>query len=184
MRGTWVDLLREITTISTKRRVFVSYHHGNRFLPGDQYWADSFRDLFDSRLDVLYDHSVAEPVSSDDLEYVNRVIREDFITGSSVTVLLCGLNTWKRKCVDWEIYSTLYQRHALLGIALPTAERDDRGQIQVLDRLYSNWLRGYAGWMEWTVDPVALTNNIEAAIARSKVYDPDNHLPKMPRNLT
>lgn len=169
--------------VPQKRKVFVAYHHGDRFRPGDQYWANVFRGTFSTWYEVLYDRSVQEPVNSNDLEYVNRRIREDFIVGSSVTILLCGANTWKRKCVDWEIHSTLHHHHALLGIALPTATQLPDGSIRTPDRFYANWTLGYTEWMHWTNDPALLKDGIEAAVARSRQVSPDNGMLKLQRNL-
>jgi hypothetical protein len=50
---------------------------------------------------------------------MSRVIREDYIKGSSITIALCGAQTWKRRFIDWEIASTLHHEHALLGILIP-----------------------------------------------------------------
>src|SRR5438552_2235879 len=86
--------------IPTKRKIFVSYHHGDQRRPGDQIWADDFSNRFCGDFDLLFDRSLKTPVGSDDLSYVNRIIREDYISGSSLTVVLCGINTWKRMCVD------------------------------------------------------------------------------------
>src|SRR5690606_23807434 len=107
-----------------KRRAFVSYHHD-----GDQFWYDQFsgwaRDL-----ELFTNRSLQEPVDSDDLQnYVHRYIREHHINGTSITIVLCGPETWKRKCVDWEIGSTVNKGHALLGIALPTALRVPSGIV-------------------------------------------------------
>jgi len=43
--------------------------------------------------EVFQDQSLDDEVESDDLEYVNRVIREDYIKGSSITIVLCGSET-------------------------------------------------------------------------------------------
>jgi len=163
---------------AVKRKVFISYHHR-----GDQGWFDYFTGLFGGIYEIFYDQSLNGRVRSDDAEYVNRRIREDYIVGSSVTIVLCGAETWKRKYVDWEIYSTLHHKHALLGIALPTAVRNYQDEIAVPDRLLANWRTGYAHWMCWTQDPAALQRAVEAAVQRSRSTTLiDNSLPKMTRN--
>jgi hypothetical protein len=162
-----------------KRKVFISYHHR-----GDQAWFDYFTTLFGDRYEVFYDRSLDGGIRSDDAEYVNRTIREDYIVGSSTTIVLCGAETGKRKYVDWEIHSTLHHQHALLGIALPTAMRDDQGRILIPSRLYANIQTGYAHWMSWSDNPQVLQGGMEAAIQRSaKTWLADNTLPKMARNL-
>jgi hypothetical protein len=98
-----------------KRKVFISYHHG-----GDQAYYDAFSRAFSDRYDVITDNSLARGVESDVVEYVMRRIRENYITGSSCTIVLVGLDTWGRKYVDWEIDATLQKAHGLIGIQLPT----------------------------------------------------------------
>lgn len=149
-----------------KPRVFVSYHHGN-----DQGWYDLFAQSFGASFEVFTDTSLERRVDSDDADYVRRVIREQNITGSSVTVVLCGSDTWKRRWVDWEIQMTLNKEHALLGIALPTCARNPQGQCIVPVRLYDNIDSGHAAWMTWPADAVTLREFIWYAreLSRLKV---------------
>lgn len=138
-----------------KPRVFVSYHHGN-----DQGWYDLFAQAFGGSFDVFTDTSLERRVDSDDADYIRRVIREQNITGSSMTVVLCGPETWKRRWVDWEIQMTLNKEHGLLGIALPTCARNLQGQCIVPDRLSDNIQSGYAGWITWPADSQTLRDAI------------------------
>ncbi len=111
---------------------------------------------------------------SDDPEYISRAIREEYIQGSSLTIVLCGAETYKRKYVDWEIYSTLHHQHALLGICLPTCARTP-GLLNVNaiipNRLYENTNSGYAHWItwdqQWASNPVLFVGHIESAIQKS-----------------
>ena len=98
-----------------KRSIFVSYHHG-----GDRNYYDAFLRLFAETYQVIEDNSVERKIDSDDSDYVIRKIREEFITGSSCTVVLCGADTPNRKFVDWEIKATLDKEHGLIGVNLPT----------------------------------------------------------------
>ncbi len=148
---------------ATKRKVFISYHHR-----GDQRWFDEFTQLFSDVYEMFYDKSLDGRIRSDDPEYVNRVIREDYIVGSSTTIVLCGAGTWKRKYVDWEIYSTLHHKHALLGVGLPTAVRGSQGGIVVPGRLHDNTQSGYAHWILWTTDPTVVKGAVERAITMSR----------------
>lgn len=145
-----------------KPKVFVSYHHDN-----DQRWYDQFTRLFADAYDLVTDRSLGACVESDDCEYVMRVIREQYLTGTSVTIVLCGNETWKRKYVDWEIKATLDKEHALLGIQLPTLIAGINGQVTVPDRLSQNIHNGYAHWIAWTTDPVSLSSAIQAARTRA-----------------
>ncbi|MDD5688660.1 MAG: TIR domain-containing protein [Caldisericia bacterium] len=164
-----------------KRKVFISFHHKN-----DQPWFDYFVRKFSDQYEVFLDRSINETkVRSDDPEYINRAIREDYIKGSSITIVLCGAETQKRKYVDWEIYSTLDCEHALLGIALPGAQKTQDGKVIVPDRLYANWAIGYAHWMTWTDDALELKKQIEIAIQKSENKNLiDNSQEKMQSNLS
>lgn len=148
---------------AAKPKVFVSYHHQR-----DQWYYERFSSLFHDGYDVITDTSIERRIGSDDVGYQQQVIREEHITGSSITIVLCGAETWKRRWVDWEIHMTLNKEHALLGIALPTATRNQLGQITVPDRLNVNINSGFAHWMAWTEDPTVLRAAIENARNRAK----------------
>lgn len=168
----------------TKRKVFVSYHHA-----GDQSYCDWFRTNLGEELDLFTDRSLDEPVRSNDAEYINRRIREDYILGSSATIVLCGSETYKRKYVDWEIHSTLHYKHALLGIALPTAVRGNENKIIVPNRLHENIQSGYAHWVNWDQNwllyPSSLKTALDVAIQRSSNTHLIRNSPeKMARNLS
>lgn len=156
------SLLEQALSVKPKRNVFVSYHHEN-----DQWWADFFRKTYSNQYDIFYDTSLDEEVDSDDPDYINRFIREEYIVGSSITIVLCGAETYKRRFVDWEICSTLHHEHGLLGIALPTAAKSLGGLTIVPDRLHDNIESGYAHWTSWPANGVVLKSTIESAISRS-----------------
>jgi hypothetical protein len=64
-------------------------------------------------------------VNSDDTDYIMQRIREKYLTGTSVSLVLVGKCTWARRFVDWEIYATLRndknnKRSGLLAIQLPS----------------------------------------------------------------
>jgi hypothetical protein len=150
----------------TKRKVFVSYHHG-----GDQAYYNAFSNLFCDVYDVITDNSLERRVDSDDLNYVMRSIREDYITGSSCTIVLVGRDTWGRKYVDWEIKATLEKEHGLIGVRLPTAPITPQNVVIVPDRLHDNIQSGYALWLSWqqiTAGAQTCTQFIERANASDK----------------
>lgn len=104
----------------TKRhKVFISYHHDE-----DQKYKDRFVEMMG---DNIIDRSVhvGDIVDSNlKTATIRQKIREDFIADTTVTVVLIGPCTWKRKHVDWEIGSSLRDsenkpRCGLLGIWLP-----------------------------------------------------------------
>ena len=104
----------------TKRhKVFISFHHDE-----DQKYKDRFvRMMGNNIVDKSVD--VGDIVDSNlPLDEIRRSIRDDFIADATVTIVLIGRCTWKRKHVDWEIGSSLRDtknnsRCGLLGIMLP-----------------------------------------------------------------
>ena len=86
----------------TRRKVFVSYHHG-----GDQAYYDEFSSFFHDQYEAVRDNSLERLVQSDDTEYVMRQIREQYITGTSCSIILIGAQSHERKYLDWEIKATL-----------------------------------------------------------------------------
>jgi hypothetical protein len=164
-----------------KRKVFVSYHHGN-----DQGYYDAFSKAFDDTYDVIYDNSIERQIDSDNVDYVIQRIRDDFISGSSCTIVLCGRETPWRKYVDWEIKATLDKQHGLIGVNLPPNVINASGNFTVPDRLYDNIQSGYALWTTWAqlVNSVQnLTSIIEAAIGKPRDLIVNNR-PMMTRNGT
>jgi hypothetical protein len=152
--------------MAPRRKVFVSYHHDN-----DGSYYQDFARLFDTYHEVVTDNSVERRIDSDDSEYVMRRIRENYLTGSSVTIVLCGPYTWGRKYVDWEILASLNQRMGLIGLNLPTNPLTSDNTYSVPGRLHDNIQSGYAGWLQWSTtfaNPQVLLTEIEASLARSK----------------
>ena len=161
-----------------KPKVFVSYHHEN-----DQAYYDRFAALFADRYDIITDTSIDRIIASADALYQPQVIREQHITGSSITIILCGIESWKRRWIDWEIHMTLNILHALLGICLPTNPRNADGTVTVPDRLHTNIVRGYAHFIHWTEDPQFLRAAIDCSL--EKAHQPgnrDNSAPRMERS--
>lgn len=107
-------------TTTPRHNVFISYHHEQ-----DQEYKDWFvRMMGDNIIDRSVDTGdiVGNNLPTDE---TRRQIRDDYIAAATVTIVLIGRCTWKRKHVDWEIASSLSDtRHnsrcGLLGIQLPT----------------------------------------------------------------
>lgn len=155
-------LYRRLTPV--KRKIFVSYHHDS-----DQAHYDVFSQKFSAEWGVVTDNSLERFIDSDDSDYVMRRIRENYISGTSCTVVLCGRDTPGRKYVDWEIKATLDDSHGLLGVALPTANRTLDGKVIVPDRFIDNWNSGYAAWVHWNdlfTDATRLRALVNDAVAR------------------
>ncbi len=100
--------------------MFISYHHEE-----DQKYKDRFVQMMS---DCIVDKSVGtgEIVDQDrPLDEVRRRIRDEYIAEATVTVVLIGRCTWRRKHVDWEISASLIDtphndRCGLVGIFLPS----------------------------------------------------------------
>lgn len=162
-----------------KPKVFVSYHHER-----DQSYYDRFTELFDDGYDIITDTSVDRIIASEVAAYQQQVIREQHITGSSATIVLCGAESWKRRWIDWEIDMTLNKRHALLGIGLPTAQRGTNARVIVPDRLHVNVVSGYAHFIQWTEKPQVLTTAINNSIERARQTGKiDNSAARMQKSL-
>jgi hypothetical protein len=162
-----------------KHRVFVSYHHA-----GDQRYYNAFSTEFHDTHEAIHDNSLERMVDSEDVDYVMRRIREQYITGTSCTIVLAGAETWGRKYVDWEIKATLEKDHGLIGVALPTAQRDVNNKVLVPPRLHDNIESGYALWLTWeqlTKSPEQLEKYIADAKSRSKTLI-DNSRDRLIRN--
>lgn len=148
-----------------KPRVFVSYHHKL-----DQAYYDSLSRAMSGTYSMVSDNSLDRTIDSDNVEYVMRQIREQFLTGTSCTIVLCGLQTPQRKYVDWEILATLQKGHALVGLRLPQLQIINNGCAKPA-RLQDNINSGYAVWGQYQdaiADPAYLSSLVHAARAKSK----------------
>ena len=102
-----------------RHNVFISYHHQL-----DLRIKREFVQLMGSKIvDMSVDTGDID-VNGRPVEAVRQEIRDDFLAPASVTVVLIGACTWKRKHVDWEIGASLMfteknPRAGLLGILLP-----------------------------------------------------------------
>ena len=91
--------------------------------------------------DEIIDNSVhQEDIKDDQLktEAIEQRIRDEHVAASDVTVVLIGPCTWRRKHVDWEIYSSLRDttknpRNGVVGILLKNHR--DHGKPSVASRL-------------------------------------------------
>lgn len=101
--------------------VFISYHHKN-----DQWYKEELLRM--NRLyNVFRDGSVDTGDISDFLsnEAIRTKIRDEYLRDTTVTILLAGLETWGRKHIDWELYSSMFdgtvnKKSGILVINLPS----------------------------------------------------------------
>ncbi|MCY3629773.1 MAG: TIR domain-containing protein [Bacteroidetes bacterium] len=101
-------------------KVFISYHHEN-----DQFYKDSLVQM-SRQFGIFIDQSVDTGHINDSLpsERIRQIIRDKYLRDSTVTIVLVGLETKRRKHVDWEIYSSMFdgivnKKSGILVINLP-----------------------------------------------------------------
>lgn len=156
-------------------KVFVSYHHAN-----DQARADYLRTTYGSN-NTLIDRSLQDAFDNEDDDEILTLIRTNHLKTSTVTIVLIGSDTSRRKWVDWEIYASLRpygdrSRNGLLAIYLPTA-----GEVPA--RLKDNIDSGYAVEMEWKNISWQLSFKIEEAFNnRNKTSLVRNWRPRRTKN--
>ena len=162
-----------------RHKVFVSYHHAN-----DQYYREQFEELFNN----IYDIIVSKSVQIGDIdpylpaEEVRQIIRDDYLRDTTVTAVLIGAETWKRKHVDWEIAASIRNtqynpRSGLLGIFLPNHpdyNRDKYKKCIIPPRLYDNANCGYAKLYHWNTDPYRVQDWIHDAFQNRNRVNPNN----------
>ena len=102
-------------------KVFISYHHSL-----DQNYKNYLVQIGDE-YEIFLDRSVDTGEISDDLsdESIRRKIRDEYLRDSTVTILLVGLETKRRKHIDWEIYSSMIdgqvnKKSGILVVNLPS----------------------------------------------------------------
>jgi hypothetical protein len=165
--------------MSNRHNVFISYHHKN-----DEAYKIEFERLFSSVYDILETKAVSDGDIDPYIrtETIRQKIRDEFIRSASVTVVLIGSETWKRKHVDWEISSSIRDtqrnsRTGLIGIILPTYPRSDvrnynKGTIP--PRLQDNLDCRFAKIYNWSNDPYTVQQWIHEAFTRRNQINPDN----------
>ncbi len=169
-------------------RTFISFHHN------DESYRMYFEDSFASRHHVFITESVQEGdidinVNTDE---VRRLIREKYLRNSSVTVVLVGPGTWRRKHVDWEISASIRHtrsspRSGLLGILLPNYQKNPDGTYNprtIPPRLWKNIECGYAVMYDWTENAQVVKRWIHEAFERrnDRTINPHNTYPLFAEN--
>lgn len=178
--------------MTMKHKVFVSYHHDN-----DQDYREKFERICS---DVIVSRSVGvgDIDTNINTEYLYQKIRNEYLRGSTVTVVLIGKQTWQRKFVDWEIYFSLRgtqfnPRSGLLGIILPTYPREDPklyNHNTIPPRLWDNLKKHddgktrFAGICNWSEDSDEIQQYIHEAFQRRDQIIPINNRPMYGKNYT
>jgi hypothetical protein len=91
-----------------------------------------YKKYIQENLDVdMIDHSLNEAIDSDDLDYIMRRIREEYLSDSTITIFLIGqrsgenLGDYEQRFIKRELQASLYHRdgntqNGILGIVLPS----------------------------------------------------------------
>lgn len=168
--------------ITKRHKVFVSFHHAN-----DEYYRNQFEHICANINDVIVNKSVQigdiDPYLKP--ERIRQIIRDKYLRDSTVTVVLIGKETWKRKHIDWEIGSSLRHtqynaRSGLIGILLPTYPTNQKhpyNPYTIPPRLYKNVACGFAKIYSWNENPHKIQDWIHAAFEKRKKILPDNSFP-------
>ena len=108
-------------------KVFISYHHNN-----DQWYKEALVE-FGERYSIFVNRSVDTgdiPIPDEwTAQQIRREIRDRHLRDSTVAVVLVGRETRRRKHVDWEIHSSMYdgsvnRRSGIVVINLPGISDD------------------------------------------------------------
>ena len=101
-------------------KVFISHHHDN-----DQRYKEALVE-FGEKYSIFVDRSVDTGDIPDEWtdQQIRREIRDRYLRDSTVTVVLVGTETRRRKHIDWEIHSSMYdgsvnRRSGMVVINLP-----------------------------------------------------------------
>lgn len=159
-----------------RRKCFISYHHA------DQQAVNQFVRDFDHEQDTFIARGLGEEmpgeiIQSTNTDYVMQRIRERFLRGSTVTIVLIGRCTWSRRYVDWELQASLRNGenstpNGLLGIKLPTyPERGGSFPKRFNDNLkHEGQTDCYARHIHYPSTTEDLVQAIEAAYQRRTTH--------------
>ncbi len=156
-----------------RHKVFISYYHKD-----DWYYRNLFEELF-GHLFINKSVEPGEINTNVSTMYIKSLIQRNYITDTSVLVVLVGNKTYCRKHVDWEISAALSKKvggySGLVGLLLPTyhSYRENKYYPKTIPlRLYDNIKSGYAKLYNWTEDEFIIKLIIEEAFSAriEKVY--------------
>ncbi|MFO7823966.1 MAG: TIR domain-containing protein [Cyclobacterium sp.] len=150
-----------------RRKSFISFYHKD-----DQSYREKFENLFG---DLLISKSVNDgDIDSDTSDgYIKQLIQNDYLSDTTVLVVLIGPKTKCRKHIDWEISGALNYKvgdsySGLLGLKLPTHPDYGTGKATynlLPARFADNFKSGYAIIRDWTDDRIKLQSYIELAFS-------------------
>jgi len=171
-----------------RHKVFISFHHGDEKNPySGVHYKNAFINMFHNYSEAIISRSVMEGDIDTNLktDTIRQKIRDEYLRKTTVTVVLIGPETWKRKHVDWEISASLRntqynKRSGLIGILLPTYPGYSEAKYNpytIPPRLYHNLENTFAKLYLWTKNPHTIQNWVHQAYLRKDNIVPDNSYP-------
>lgn len=158
-----------MTTLATKTRhkCFISYHRD------DEQEVKQFIDTFAHDHDVFIADGIGagmpgDIINSNDADYIKQQIRQRHLRTTTITIVMIGRETWRRKFVDWEIAASLRNTtttatSGLLAISLPSVQYYSDLQIPARLRDNIDGDHGYARWWQYPSNSDILANLIDIA---------------------
>lgn len=145
---------------ATRHKCFVSYHAAD----GDevaQFIQDFGTEFIAKTIGVTDDDPF---INSDDDDYIKSQISGKYMADTSVTILLVGACTAKRRFVDWEIAATLRnspknRRSGLVAWNLPSVGKTNYAPA----RLDDNWSSDEPSYASYYVPPTS-KSSVRSAI--------------------
>ena len=162
--------------MAVKHRCFVAHHAANA--TAVKAFVDEFSGVFTAKTVGVTDAD--DFIDSDDRDYVMRRIRQEYLTDTTVTIVLIGECTKARKYVDWEIASSLRndpvnRRSGLLGINMKSFGTQGLAPPRLKDNRDSkNPASSYALYQPYPSTAQALRDAIQTAFDRRTTHTPDN----------
>jgi hypothetical protein len=147
-----------------RHKCFLSYHRDD--VDEVEAFIESFGEVFIPRVIGVTDDD--DFIDSTNTDYVMDCIREQYLTNSTVTIVLVGKCTWARRYVDWEVYSTLRndksnRRSGLMAVTLPSVANETRRLPARVEDNVINQTEGYAEWWKYPVSAEGLRSHIQTA---------------------
>ncbi|MBO9475844.1 TIR domain-containing protein [Shimia sp. R10_1] len=173
-------------------KAFVSYHHKNdqSYREHLAYLAEHYGSFEDGSVEV---GEIDDSLSS---EAIRRIIRDEYLRDTSVTILLCGTETRFRKHIDWELKSSMIdgsvnKKSGILVIDLPSTSCTSwhAGLPGEKDAIYWDYTGGWTNFetkskFETTYPDLPeriIDNLLESEVAMSVV--PWSRIENQPENL-
>ena len=157
-------------------KAFITFH------PADQKYADQlaeqFADAVTAKIGGVTEHDdFIKDVH--EAAFIEREIRDRYLTNTTITIMLAGKCTWSQRFVDWEIAASLRKdadrgRSALLGLRLPYLPP---GPTTVPERFQDNLTAGYAVFKPFPTSSDDLRDWVRLALERRDSVTPDNSRP-------